>query len=139
MNCAYDGWKACMRECPICAGLKDYKVLKTTQSGYEGYLRDQYTLLPETRDRIMATSVTANWRSAIPQTSILRTFCKSATSQLPLMAIDRPLSGSWCTWQVLGASELRRGICCGKGCSGQGFLGPAQVGSLQPISAVHSI
>lgn len=46
------------------AGLKDFKVLKTTQSGYEGYLRDQYTLLPETRERIMASSVTASWKCA---------------------------------------------------------------------------
>ena len=46
----------------MCTGVKDYKVLKSTQSGYEGYLRDQYTLLPETRDRIAATSITATWR-----------------------------------------------------------------------------
>ncbi len=44
------------------AGLKGYKVLKTTQSGYEGYLHDQYTLLPETRDRIMATCIAATWK-----------------------------------------------------------------------------
>ncbi|CAL5225692.1 g8557 [Coccomyxa viridis] len=48
------------------AGLKDYKVLKTTQSGYVGYLRDMYTLLPETEDRIAATSITATWRYTRP-------------------------------------------------------------------------
>lgn len=37
-------------------------MLKTTQSGYEGFLRDQYTLLPEVRDRIMATTVTCTWK-----------------------------------------------------------------------------
>ena len=37
-------------------------MLKTTQSGYVGYLRDKYTLLPETEDRIAATSITATWR-----------------------------------------------------------------------------
>ena len=41
-------------------------MLKTTQSGYEGYLRDAYTLLPETRERMMATSVTAHWKCAPP-------------------------------------------------------------------------
>jgi hypothetical protein len=45
-------------------GVKDFKVLKTTQSGYEGYLKDQYTLLGETRERMMATSMTATWRYA---------------------------------------------------------------------------
>eukprot|EP00878_Enallax_costatus_P012448 GHUV01012999.1.p1 GENE.GHUV01012999.1~~GHUV01012999.1.p1 ORF type:complete len:213 (+),score=34.24 GHUV01012999.1:151-789(+) len=49
-------------------GVRGLKVLKTTQSGYEGYLRDQYTLLPETRDRVMATSVTATWKDGcLPQ------------------------------------------------------------------------
>jgi urate oxidase len=38
------------------------QVLKTTQSGYEGFLRDKYTLLPDVRDRILATSVTASWK-----------------------------------------------------------------------------
>jgi hypothetical protein len=42
-------------------------VLKTTQSGYEGFLRDEFTLLPEVRDRIMATSVTATWKVRGPQ------------------------------------------------------------------------
>jgi urate oxidase len=42
--------------------VKDLKVLKTTQSGYEGFLRDEFTLLPEVRDRIMATSVSATWK-----------------------------------------------------------------------------
>ncbi|EIE26572.1 urate oxidase II [Coccomyxa subellipsoidea C-169] len=50
----------------VTAGLKGYKVLKTTQSGYEGYLHDQYTLLPETRDRIMATSIAATWKYSGP-------------------------------------------------------------------------
>ena len=48
----------------ISAGIKDFRVLKTTQSGYEGYLRDCYTLLPETRERMMATSITAHWKCA---------------------------------------------------------------------------
>lgn len=46
----------------LAVGVRDLRVLKTTQSGYEGFLRDQYTLLPEVRDRIMATSVTATWK-----------------------------------------------------------------------------
>ena len=46
----------------LLAGVKGYKVLKTTQSGYVGYLKDKFTLLPETTDRIAATSITATWR-----------------------------------------------------------------------------
>jgi urate oxidase len=40
--------------------------LKTTGSGWEGYLHDQYTSLKETADRIMATVVTARWTYARP-------------------------------------------------------------------------
>lgn len=43
------------------AGLGDLLILKTTASGWEGYLKEQYTTLAETRDRILATVVSANW------------------------------------------------------------------------------
>jgi urate oxidase len=43
------------------AGIDELVVLKTTGSGWEGYLHDEYTSLPETDDRIMATEVTARW------------------------------------------------------------------------------
>lgn len=43
------------------AGIDDLLVLKTTDSGWEGFLRDQYTSLPETSDRILATVITARW------------------------------------------------------------------------------
>lgn len=44
------------------AGVKDLKILKTTQSGYSGFLRDAHTALADCDDRMMATSVTAEWR-----------------------------------------------------------------------------
>ncbi|HSC03185.1 MAG TPA: urate oxidase [Solirubrobacteraceae bacterium] len=43
------------------AGIDDLLVLKTTASGWEGFLRDRYTSLAETSDRILATIVTARW------------------------------------------------------------------------------
>ena len=46
----------------VIAGLKELTVLKTTQSGFEGYPKDRYTTLPETSDRILATDVAARWR-----------------------------------------------------------------------------
>lgn len=45
----------------VTSGVKELKVLKTTQSGYEGFLHDKFTLLPDTRERIVASSVTATW------------------------------------------------------------------------------
>jgi urate oxidase len=46
----------------VISGVRDLKILKTTQSGYVGYLRDHHTALPPSTDRMMATSVTAHWR-----------------------------------------------------------------------------
>ena len=43
------------------AGIDDLLVLKTTESGWEGFHWEQYTTLPETNDRILSTVVTANW------------------------------------------------------------------------------
>jgi urate oxidase len=37
-------------------------VLKTTGSEFWGFPRDRYTTLAETRERILATAVTARWR-----------------------------------------------------------------------------
>jgi urate oxidase len=37
-------------------------VLKTTDSAFAGFPRDRFTTLPDTNDRILATSVTASWR-----------------------------------------------------------------------------
>ncbi len=46
----------------IVSGLKDLVVLKSTGSEFAGFLKDRFTTLPETRDRILATSLTARWR-----------------------------------------------------------------------------
>jgi urate oxidase len=48
-------------EIHIQAGIDDLSVLKSTGSGWEGFLRDRYTSLPETSDRILATIITARW------------------------------------------------------------------------------
>jgi urate oxidase len=42
-------------------GIDNLLVMKTTQSGWEGFLRERFTTLPETNDRILATMVTAKW------------------------------------------------------------------------------
>jgi urate oxidase len=49
------------RQSQIEAGIDDLLVLKTTGSGWEGYLKDRYTSLPETSDRILATVINARW------------------------------------------------------------------------------
>lgn len=46
----------------VLGGFKNCTVLKTTQSGFEGYPKGGYTTLEETDDRIMSTDVSARWR-----------------------------------------------------------------------------
>lgn len=51
----------------IQSGVRDLVILKSTGSGWEGYPKDEYTTLPETNDRILATSCDATWSwSAAP-------------------------------------------------------------------------
>jgi urate oxidase len=45
----------------IVSGLANLVVLKTTDSAFSGFPRDEYTTLPDAGDRIMATSITAAW------------------------------------------------------------------------------
>jgi urate oxidase len=44
------------------AGVADLVILKSSKSAFTGFLRDKYTTLPETTDRIFATSMTARWQ-----------------------------------------------------------------------------
>ncbi|KAI3832555.1 hypothetical protein MKW98_002101 [Papaver atlanticum] len=46
----------------LTSGVEGLAVLKTTQSGFEGFIRDKYTALPETRERMLATEVSASWK-----------------------------------------------------------------------------
>ncbi|RLV09999.1 urate oxidase [Streptomyces griseocarneus] len=46
----------------VISGLKDLVVLNTTDSEFNGYIKDRYTTLQETNDRILATQVHARWR-----------------------------------------------------------------------------
>ncbi len=69
----------------VLSGLNNLSILKTTNSGFEGFIKDSLTTLPETKDRILATAMRAQWsytsaalnfdtvRNAIRET-MLRTF-----------------------------------------------------------------
>jgi urate oxidase len=46
----------------VTSGLENLVVLKTANSGFEGYLRDPLTTLPETADRLLGTAMRAQWR-----------------------------------------------------------------------------
>jgi len=43
------------------SGIRDLVILKSTGSGFENYPKDEFTTLPETADRILATSFSSTW------------------------------------------------------------------------------
>lgn len=48
----------------IDAGVDELLIMKTARSAFAGFPRDEFTTLPETRDRLLATAMTATWRYA---------------------------------------------------------------------------
>ncbi len=48
-------------EISVSSGIAGLVVLKTTDSAFVGFPRDEFTILPEADDRLLATSVTADW------------------------------------------------------------------------------
>jgi urate oxidase len=49
------------KEKSLRAGIEGLVALKTTDSAFENFLKDEYTTLKEDRNRILATSIRANW------------------------------------------------------------------------------
>lgn len=45
----------------VTAGIEGLQVLKTTGSAFEGFPRDELTTLPEKDDRVLATTIAAEW------------------------------------------------------------------------------
>jgi urate oxidase len=86
----------------VVSGLKDLTVMNTTASEFWGYPKDAYTTLPETKDRILATSVNASWRFrppavaegvdwgatfAVARSTVLGTFAGTYTYSLQQMLL----------------------------------------------------
>lgn len=46
----------------VSAGIADLLILKSSRSAFAGFLRDELTTLPDTTDRLLATSLSATWQ-----------------------------------------------------------------------------
>jgi urate oxidase len=68
------------------AGVEDLTVMKTARSSFSGFPRDQYTTLPETDDRLMATRITAIWRYGSPDLDADATFAAVRRTLLEVFA-----------------------------------------------------
>lgn len=49
------------RGAAVTAGIADLVIMKTSRSAFAGYPRDEFTTLPETHDRLLATALTTDW------------------------------------------------------------------------------
>jgi urate oxidase len=45
----------------IVSGVRNLQILKTSRSAFCGYMKDEYTTLPETKDRLLGTVLDAEW------------------------------------------------------------------------------
>jgi urate oxidase len=53
-------------EASVTSGLDGLVLLKTADSGFQGFIRDSLTTLPETADRLFGTSMRAQWKYQSP-------------------------------------------------------------------------
>lgn len=78
---------ACTRKASVVeSGIKDLLILKMTASGFENFLRDEFTTLPETSDRILATKLEAVWTYRRKPGSYSRTNKKILDAMLAVFA-----------------------------------------------------
>ena len=79
-------------ELTVHSGLKDLLVLKTTNSGFENYIKDKFTTLKETGDRVFSTSVKAVWKYANQEVSYVKSFQEIRQIILETFAAHHSLS-----------------------------------------------
>ena len=68
------------------SGIEELFILKSTSSGFENFLRDEFTTLPETSDRICATKLKATWTYARKPKSHAKTNGKILDTMLAVFA-----------------------------------------------------
>jgi urate oxidase len=74
------------------SGVEDLIVLKTTRSGFVGYIKDEYTTLPEAADRIFSTAIKATWRYSSADDATDDIFASIRTTILRVFAEHDSLS-----------------------------------------------
>jgi len=88
----------------VTAGITDLLVLKTTGSGFEGFIRDEYTNLVEVPDRILSTSVDLEYSFA-PVSIAVPTDPKLLDFSIP-KNLGGEVKGT--VWDALGVAERAR-------------------------------
>jgi urate oxidase len=76
----------------VVAGLTGLLLFNSTGSEFRGYVKDRYTTLPETTDRILATAVNADWRYGSPDADWTESYVDARQALLAAFAGTYSLS-----------------------------------------------
>ncbi|QNJ94998.1 urate oxidase [Mycolicibacterium fluoranthenivorans] len=76
----------------VVGGLKDLIVLKSTGSEFAGFLSDPYTVLEPTHDRVMATSLVAQWRFTSTEVDWETVYAQIKTALITQFAVVQSLA-----------------------------------------------
>lgn len=76
----------------VTSGIADLLILKTTDSAFENYIKDQYTTLKETNDRILSTQCEVSWTYNSTKVLFVELFNGIRTTLLQTFANHRSLS-----------------------------------------------
>ena len=89
----------------VVGGVADLVILKSTGSEFHGYIKDRFTTLKETTDRVMATSLAARWRFCDAQVDWSKSFAEVRRLLLDTFASTHSLSLQQ-TLYAMGAAVL---------------------------------
>ena len=95
------------RDAWVVSGLSDLVLLNTTGSQFRGYVKDRYTTLEETTDRILATAVTARWRHAAARGDWASSYAEARLLLVEAFA-DTPSRSLQQTLYAMGRRVLER-------------------------------
>ena len=76
----------------VTSGITDLLILKTTDSAFEHYIKDQYTTLKETNDRILSTQCEVSWTYNSTKVLFVELFNGIRTTLLQTFADHQSLS-----------------------------------------------
>ncbi len=76
----------------VTSGIKDLLILKTTESAFEGFIREDFTTLKEASDRILATECEVNWIYNVAELDFSGLFDQIRTKLLKTFAFHKSLS-----------------------------------------------
>ncbi len=82
--------------------------MKTTDSEFWGFIRDENTTLPDTKDRIFGTSVSVHWLYNNAKADYQAAY--EAVSRMPFWSVSRPITVWQCsnTMNEIGQLALNR-------------------------------